>query len=451
MKLLPSGVLLLATSALAALTPGEFRLEGGRVLADVKSWGQDCGPQPRAEKLPGGDLYDFTATGALAPKGRAQPLFGPGVCMVASGLKGLTQSGGGRRITCRSAPGAPKQVSGTVQLSAGTEDPNKVGVTHRFSYDWRLKGSHCQVTVATIFTLRRTASIEVAAPEPPPPPPPPPARCGQVGPVVRVSARGSARRAVKVDGRLRLSVQAFDADGCPAEAGVEWTASEGRIRGGVFDARGVAPGQTVSVEATISGQPPVVFTVEVLQAADLAALRADQPELLEGALAPSRAQHGAGVGASAEQEEDDDGLGRLLLALFVGFVVVAVGIGGLIAVRAMRRGGTLLDEEQLARIDALTSQPTGAEPPAHPRPPSDTSRQCPLCHKLYDAGTRFCPFDASPLDVQESEAADPLLTSSGLQLGVVARQERICPHCGARYPADVQFCGLDGTRLVLLN
>ena len=447
-------VVCLTAGQLYAATPaGEFRLGDGRMRADVKSWGPDCGPRPGAGRITSAAAYQFT--GALL-QGGDHPAFTPGACIV-SGIPGLRATRSGNRITCKSKPGAPKQIDGRIDLRV--IDVNALAVTQRFAFDWRLKGSHCVVTLTTRLELARSEPIVADAPPPPPPEAEAPSAkaCDSPGALARLSARGSTRRAVKKGGRVRLSVLGRDAAGCAVAAPVSWSASGGKVKRGVLDVRGVAAGTKLEVKA-LAGALSVVFEVEVLAEADLAALAADQPELIEGGMAPLPPQAGAGVGATGDGSTDDGGTGRLLLGIFIGFGIVAVGIGLLITRRSIQqRGKSLLDEDMLARYDALTNQPTPiastmAAPATAPTPPvSDTSRQCPTCDRLFDAGTRFCPFDSAPLDAHATAADEILLTSAGLALGTAVKQERICPHCGARYPADVQFCGLDGARLVLLN
>lgn len=439
----------------AAPPAGEFTLTGGRTTAVVTSWGPDCGPRPPSSAIAGGAKYQFTGT-ELAGGRSAHPAFSSGVCGVATGLRGLSEARAGGRITCKSAPGASKQVEGRAALKV--RDVNALQVNHRFAYDWRLKGSHCVVTLTTRLDLARTTPIVAEVP-PPEPETQPAQRCAKPGPMVKLAATGSTRRAVKMEGRVRLGVEPRDAAGCKTDGEVAWSTSAGKIKQGVLDVRGVAAATSVIVTAN-AGDGSVVFTVEVLAEADLAALRADQPALVEGEMAALPPQAGAGAAATETEKQDSGSAGRVLLGVFIGLGVVAVFIGLVITRRSIhQRKSSLLDEDMLARYDALTNQPTpiaaanmiADQAAADADLDDDGSRQCPACERIYDAGTRFCPFDSSPLDAHAPVAAKILLTSVGLELGAVVKQERICPHCSNRYPADVQFCGLDGTRLVLLN
>ncbi len=447
-----------ASEVRAAAPPaGEFALTGGRASADVKSWGPDCGQRPRSSGIPAGTKYQFTGTEVKGGR-TAHPAFSSGVCGVATGLRGLSEARAGQRITCKSKPGASKQVEGRAALKI--KDVNTLQVNHRFAYDWRLKGSHCVVTLTTRLDLARSTPIVAEAPPPEPETEtPPPDRCGQPGPMANLVAKGSKRRAVKRGGRVRLRVEPRDAQGCKAAGAVAWSATAGKIKQGVLDVRGVDAATKVTVTAT-AGPHSVEFTVQVLAEADLAALRADQPALVEGEMAALPPQAGAGVGGAETEKEDTGGTGRVLLGVFIGFGIVAVCIGLVITRRSIhQRNSSLLDEDMLARYDALTNQPTPIVTAAlaadQAAADSDLeeggSRQCPACDRIYDADTRFCPFDSSPLDAHAPAPSEILLTSAGLELGAIIKQERICPHCSERYPADVLFCGVDGTRLVLLN
>lgn len=448
----------LVPGELRAATPGgDFNSGGGRTTAKVTSWGPDCGPRPGSGALPGGN-YTY-ADGLLVPQGGALPAFAPAAC-IASGIPGLSALRSGKTITCRSKPGASKQVDGRLTLKV--VDVNALRVTQRFSFDWRLKGSHCVVAITNRLDFARVDPVVADTPPPPPPetaePPPPEAdACADPGPLAKLRAKGSSQRVVKMGGRVRLAVSARDAKGCAVADAIGWSADAGKVTRGVLDVRGVAAGTKVAVVAR-AGTLSVDFVVEVLEAADLAALRADQPELVEGEMTPLPPQAGAGVGGGARDgDEADQGVGRILLGVFIGFGIVAVVIGLVITRRSLQqRNKSLLDEDMLARYDALTNQPTPIATPALSIPPegpedSNTSKQCPTCERLFEGSTRFCPFDSAPLGAHAPASEDILLTSAGLELGALVKQERICPHCGARYPSDVMFCGLDGTRLVLLN
>lgn len=435
--------------------PGAFTLAEGGTRVAVSSWGPDCGPRPADQRDGGGPTYALTATGALTAPRDAPPLFGPGVCRAATGLPDLDEQRAGDVFRCRARAGAARQVEGRVSLRA--PDANTLEVRHQFTYDWRLKGSHCAVEVQGRWRLRRAEPI--LAPDAAAPPP----ACAAPGPPATLEARGSRRRAVKAEGRIALAARALDAAGCPVAAAPSYEASEGAIdAAGVLDVRGVAAGRTITVTARLADQA-VEFRVRVVGDADYSALAAETPALVEGELAPLPPQAGAGLGAdSSAPTERGDLTTRILLALFIGFAIVAVGLGVWVTLRTLRaRRATLFDDDALARLDAASQGPAAADPvPPDPEPlPAQATaplgsgvgtgapRWCPTCERSFGEDTRFCPFDGTTLEevaAGASEADAPAVAGG-------RPRERVCPDCGRHYPEDVLFCGVDGARLVLLN
>jgi len=73
---------------------------------------------------------------------------------------------------------------------------------------------------------------------------------------------------------------------------------------------------------------------------------------------------------------------------------------------------------------------------------------CPTCKRSYDASKKFCAFDGDelvPLATIAGAAGDlPRLAFAG-SLG------KICPSCSRRYQSDATFCGRDGAELVPVN
>ncbi len=118
-----------------------------------------------------------------------------------------------------------------------------------------------------------------------------------------------------------------------------------------------------------------------------------------------------------------------------------------------------------------------------PAAPTPTHRVCPTCHREFNAGERFCPFDARDLvtsadsgsrlapgltcvrcgrsyDVSRrfcafdgEELASP---AAGHKLPLPAMAHagaggRICPTCSQRYEPNATFCARDGAELVSVN
>ncbi len=389
-------LLLLALPALGQ--DGDFKVTSGSATTKVQKWGPDCGPKPRSEALPAGDVYLFTG-GVLKPKARARPIFGKGVCQVSSGLPGLSESISGARIRCASKAGAAKQVAGSIKL--GTPDPNSATVSHTFDYKWQLKGSTCVVGIRSRWKLSRSEPIVV--------PEKPVAEvdaCATPGPAASIAAQGSKGRAVRAGKRLRLQVKVLDAAGCATRGPVSWSASEGSVRRGVLSTKGVAPGASVEVKASLGSQT-ITYSVRVLGDADFATMAAAQPDLVEGQLDPLPPQAGAGAGATGSSERGGDGYGGLLLGIFLGVGAFAGLIGLWIAWRATQRREKVVDDDLRARFakaqDRQPSRSKGEALGAEATAPlasrgSGVARRCTECGRGFDAETSFCPFDGSPLE-----------------------------------------------------
>jgi hypothetical protein len=114
---------------------------------------------------------------------------------------------------------------------------------------------------------------------------------------------------------------------------------------------------------------------------------------------------------------------------------------------------------------------------------------CPACHREYEAGLQFCPYDARDLVRIADPAARgtapgtacptckrsyegskkfcafdgdelvPLSTIDGAAgaagnlppLAFAGSLGKICPSCSRRYQSDATFCGRDGAELVSVN
>ncbi len=372
-------LLLAAAAARAEVAPGELRLEAGEVTPRVTSWGPDCGPaEPRPETDPPGTIYQLAADGTLVAGGRARPLFAPGICAAASGLRGLDERRSAPDVfRCASPPQSAKSVRG--EIRAATDDPNRIEITQVFDYDWRLKGSHCVVRLEGRWRLVRTVPLA------------PVDACASPGPPARVQISGRPLRAVRADGKLRLEARVEDAQGCALSARPDtWTASAGEVDiDGVFTARGLAAGTRATVTAGLDGAERATWTVVVAAAdaggtLDETALLAAAPDLPRTAVAPLPPQAGEGVAAASGRAAiDEPGSDRLLLIVFIAFGVVAAGLGVLVAWRTLRGRARPVIEAPVAGIIAAESATAG--------------RSCPRCGTAYGPDARFCGRDGAGL------------------------------------------------------
>jgi len=73
---------------------------------------------------------------------------------------------------------------------------------------------------------------------------------------------------------------------------------------------------------------------------------------------------------------------------------------------------------------------------------------CPRCRRGFEAGVRACPHDSEELMAMHLWEAAHGKRDGLAATGVVAK---ICPQCTARYDLAMCFCGRDGAELMTIN
>jgi len=89
------------------------------------------------------------------------------------------------------------------------------------------------------------------------------------------------------------------------------------------------------------------------------------------------------------------------------------------------------------------SSPT---PEALPLP--NPELMCSACGRIFNDGTRFCPYDGVALRPKGRGVGQPMQIMGP---EIPPRRGKICPTCGDRFEGSDDFCGKDGTQLVLFN
>ena len=77
---------------------------------------------------------------------------------------------------------------------------------------------------------------------------------------------------------------------------------------------------------------------------------------------------------------------------------------------------------------------------------------CPTCKRSYDGSKKFCAFDGDelvPVATLASGATGP--GGEVRPLVFAGSLGKICPSCSRRYQSDATFCGRDGAELVSVN
>ena len=366
--------------------PGEFALEGGSQRPTFESWGDNCPPKPKTTVTRAGAQYALDTSGTLTTADRrAPPLTGADICQRATGLPDLkTRTTSPGNASCATPPGAARRVGGTVTLRA--LGPNRLEVRHSFDYAWVLDGSACEMSMAARWTLRRKVPIatpdEVAEPAEP---------CAVLGPLAHLEPVGRRNAHVNSNGRLVFSARALDANGCRLPKEVNWTTTAGEInQRGMFTARGLEPGNEASVTARVEAFA-INFHVKVVGPDNawqglIEALPEQPPEAkTEGAI--DRTGGSAPIVVDAANEPGLDP--RWFIALFALLGALAIGLALYVLMRS---------------LSARPAQPSDESPPedAGPVAVSITHghsgyHKCSSCERSFERGTRFCPYDGTPL------------------------------------------------------
>lgn len=75
---------------------------------------------------------------------------------------------------------------------------------------------------------------------------------------------------------------------------------------------------------------------------------------------------------------------------------------------------------------------------------------CPICHRGFEVGNRFCPLDAGRL-IPVASAAIGVARATPPPVPVTALGGKICPICARHFGSEATFCGRDGSALVSVN
>ncbi len=79
---------------------------------------------------------------------------------------------------------------------------------------------------------------------------------------------------------------------------------------------------------------------------------------------------------------------------------------------------------------------------------AEVAVQCVRCERLYPADTRFCPHDAELLEPRPTAIDSHVINRYPHQL---IGHDKICPECAAKYGLAASYCGKDGSALMIVN
>jgi len=437
---------------------GTYKAGSATTVAEVTTWGTDCGPKPRSGtdteqpsvvvKVQTTQLSLVFPDRTLRSDGCWSP--NPNVRLV-----NATASSNRWRAECRTAVGDAKKERGVYTLNAST--PDVLELVEESDYDWQLNESHCVAKVR--ITQRVARGAAALKPAPPavvtPAPTPDPATTGCVpGVLARLRLRPKDAQIAPGD-KVCFTARGLDAAGCTLETSglsLKWELEKpegvtGTLSGSCFKA--------ASSAAEAEGRfKLIVSSGAVREEATISVTSADLSDIT--------ARRSAS-GSELDVSESDDGVSELgieaavmrsswpvklaVAALMLGCLAAA---GWLLSLR-LRRHDEPSDErfgEPAPRRRGSSGSPGSSDAPAsgqggasgRPGPSSGAGEQliCPSCRRGYPGGTERCPKDGSvPIPYAEftrhAQAADT--------------RARTCPSCGAQLAAGALFCGSCGSKV----
>jgi hypothetical protein len=504
----------------------------------VQQWGGSCGPAPVSGTLQPGGVATVHADGeeiVIQPADSRLRRLRTDQCLdPLPTLARETHSADGRtwRTRCTTPPSDPRHaVVNSAYFLSSTSDAITIAETGQ--YEFTIQGSRCVANVTREATIRRmqavaaVASTGSTAPAPAvasaratPPAPvttPDSAPCASPGDPARLEVRPS-RKLLRLGDNYRFRALVVDEAGCPTGTPIQWSITALRSNDGreivaqpSVDAAGrltIPPGATdeqFDVVATAAGHSARA-TVEVTSDANYEALLArsgldsngERGEPAVTSLATTS------IGGSSARAEDGAGRRRTVFISIIALLVAALGAVAIVGTLRARRAHAVeraaqerhaekmrqyerekreREEVHAAQLRAHLESVAQAQKVAAAASAGTALRGgalfCPSCHREFNEGTAYCPFDANRLVTvagHEEIAAGPVggvcpTCQRGFNPGVrvcphdgdelvppamaaarpVATRGKICPTCGGRFDGTAAFCGKDGTMLVLLN
>jgi hypothetical protein len=506
----------------------------------VQQWGGSCGPAPVSGTLQPGGVATVRTDGqelVIQPGDSRLRRLRTDQCLdPLPTLARETHSTDGRtwRTRCTTPPSDPRHaVVNSAYFLASSNDAITIAETGQ--YEFTIQGSRCVANVTREATIRRMQAVATgsAAPTPsapvvasaparaaPPTPVPMPVDtmpCASPGDPARLEVRPS-RKLLKLGDNYRFRALVVDEAGCPTGTPIQWSiaalhSNDGReiVAQPSVDAAGrltIPPGATdeqFDVVATAAGHSARA-AVEVTSDANYEALLArsgldpngERGEPAVTSLATTS------IGGSSARAEDGAGRRRTVFISIIAVLVAALGAVAVAGTLRARRAQAVeraaqerhaekmrqyerekreREEVHAAQLRAHLESVAQAQKVAAGASAGTSVRGgalfCPSCHREFNDGTAYCPFDANRLVTvagHEEIAAGPVggvcpTCQRGFNPGVrvcphdgdelvppamaaarpVATRGKICPTCGGRFDGTAAFCGKDGTMLVLLN
>lgn len=505
----------------------------------VQQWGGSCGPAPVSTTQPGGLVTVHSDGGELViePSDARRRRLRTDQCIdPLPTLARETHSADGRawRTRCTTPPSDPRHavINSAYFLSSASD---ALSIAETGQYEFTIAGSRCVANVTREATIRRvqavapaasaapaaasataTAPTRIAAPTPAPDPDSAP--CASPGEPARLEVRPS-RKLLRLGDNYRFRAIVVDDAGCPTGTSIQWSiaalrSSDGRDHIAKPSVDGA--GRLTIPPDTTDAQFDVVATAAGHSARAVVEVTSDAnyEALLARSGLDSNGERGdpavtslatASIGGSSARAEDGAARRRTLFVSIIAVLVAALGVVAVVGTLRARRARAVEQAAQARHADKMREyerekrereEVHAAQLRAHLESVAHAKKVgssavgvggairggalfCPSCHREFNDGTAYCPFDANRLVTvagHEAIIAGPVggvcpTCHRGFNPGVracphdgdelvppamatarpVATRGKICPTCGGRFEGSAAFCGKDGTMLVLLN
>jgi hypothetical protein len=465
----PALLLLIASLGLPSLGAAQASLAGtykaGAIttVAEVSTWGGDCGPKPLSSTDPATSSVSVKVSGtqlSLAFPDRTLRTDGcwspnPNVRITTS-----TATSTRWRAECLTAQGDAKKEHGIYTVDGST--PDVLELVEESAYDWQLNQSHCVAKVRVTQRVARGAAALKPAPVPPalvPPPPTPAASTPSCvpGALARLRLRPSDAQ-IAPGQKVCFTARGLDAAGCAlpsAGFAVKWELEKpagvtGTLSGSCFKAASSAAeaeGRFKIVAVSGALHDEAVISVTSADLSDITARRSasgSELDVTEGEESVSE------FGIEAAVKRSSWPVKVAMAALMLGCLAAA---GWLLSLRLRRhdqREGDRFSGSSPPPSQRPSASPSNAPvsgrsgPPASPsgRPGSSSGAGeqliCPTCRRGYPGGTERCPKDGSvPIPYAEFTR----------QAREAETRTRTCTSCGAQLVAGALFCGSCGAKV----
>jgi hypothetical protein len=444
MKLLPGFLciaMLLAPSGVLARDDmsGVWKEEYTETIVSVEEWGKECGQAPRSPgRKKRGILYDVEDRGMdLVFTGRSGKSFATSSCQSPNrGLKAKERNLKDQLhlVNCATPETAESYESGL--YSFRIKSKNRIEYRETSRYVRNVQGALCSHTrrVRRLYTRQRGAASaapvvgkKVEAPRADP--------CETPGPAARLTLT-PMRSVIRPGQKVCLQAEAFDQNGCRADASLTWGRGEAP-RGIKLDIHGcltatrrakpkshkirLAAGRAQAEITLVVRKPAPASPPPPPREAEQPEPEAQPPPAEEPPPPPPPVEKPVEPPPPVEAKPEEPETPSWTIPAAVG--------GGVLVLICVVLFVFLARKSKAP----MAAEPTVPEPiRPTPKPEPEEKLFCTHCGREVPAGAKFCPFDRTPVH----RPGSPTLP-----------EQPVCPTCKRVLPPGAKFCPFDRTKL----